>query len=169
MAKSTDREIRTIGVPHEVDGKQFKSREQLLSIEDSVYEDIFVPEPWGTWIRIRALTIAERDRWERLATGGLSEEDRRLFGGVKLNAGHVRSAVVQMCALNPDNNTRLFNVQDIPALSKKSSATVTFIFDKIIKLSKVAEEDVAEVEAQFEGNPSSAPSTNSQTNSESGT
>ena len=152
---------KEISKPQTLDGagtkepskKKYLTGDQILLIEDLTYDEVYVPE-WDTYVVIRGLKVAERDRWERLVRGELTKDERKLFGGMALTASHVRALIVQMAALTPDKTNRLWpSPQYVLQLANKSSAAMDLLFTRIIELSKVSEEDLEDNEAQLRANP----------------
>lgn len=150
----------------------FGTRDSLLSMEDTQYSEVDLSPEWPAKVRVRSLTVGERDLWETLATGKLTEElSKKHFKGVKLGPTHTRAVVAFFGTLEgPEGSARLFtDPNDILALARKHSAPVTKLFNKIIELSKVTEEDMKEVEGQFDTDPTSERSTSLPKSSRSGT
>ena len=139
----------------------FGRRKDILTIVDTQYEVVDIPE-WGCRVRVRSLTAGERDWWERLSVGQLSEEEsKKHFRGVKLGPQHARAMVAHLCVLDgPEGSTRMFpDPNDIPQLARKHSAPLTRIFQAVVKASRITEEDIKELEEQMSTDPTNAPST----------
>lgn len=147
--------------------KKFLSRTAILEADDTEYEDVFV-EAWGGYVRVRSLTAGERDRWERLVQG-LDKEERKKSKGPTITGQHSRAYAVQMATID-ENGMRIFpKVSDVFELSKKNSAPINQVFERIIALSKVSEEDLEELEAQYDEDPTELPSIDSPSDSAFGT
>jgi hypothetical protein len=139
----------------------FGSRQKILEADDTVYDVVIIPE-WKMKARVRSLTSGERDVWERLSVGQLTEDDfKKHFKGVKLGPQHTRALVVYYGTLaGAEGNSRMFpDPNDILVLARKHSAPVTRLFMAIIKASAVTKKDLDELEEGFRTDPTSAPST----------
>ncbi|MGH3927651.1 MAG: hypothetical protein ACRDS1_01415 [Pseudonocardiaceae bacterium] len=111
----------------------YLGREAILSAEDSVTEDVEVPE-WGGTVRVRGLTGAERDKIEALVAGN----------GKKMNFANLRA---RMCAASvvDESGERLFGEADIAALGGKSAAALDRVFSVVQRLSGITDEDIDEL------------------------
>lgn len=106
------------------------TREQILGAADFKVEEVPVPE-WGGSVFVRTLSAGERDRWELYLLEGKRED--------------VRATLAARAACDAEGKL-LFEPADIKALSAKSAAALSRIFDAAIKLNKVSKDDVEELE-----------------------
>lgn len=94
------------------------TKDEILAADDLFTEDVEVPE-WGGTVRIRGMTALQLDQWEmRIAKArerGMTDID-------------FRASCVAQCIVDEDGN-RVFNIQDVVALSKKSGAVLDRLFD----------------------------------------
>lgn len=108
------------------------NRDEILSAEDFRYGEVDVPELGGK-VRIRSLSGAQRS-----------------FINHKIDAKNTDDLdeTFVMLACVDEKGDRLFSQKDLPALQKKSSASISKIAKAVIELSrydKTAEEiDIAE-------------------------
>lgn len=111
----------------------YLTREAILSVDDSVIEDVAVPE-WGGAVRVRGLTGAERDKIEALVAGN----------GKKMNFANLRA---RMCAASvvDEAGEPVFGQADIAALGAKSAAALDRVFSVVQRLSGLTDEDVDEL------------------------
>ncbi len=126
------------------EGKTYLGRAALLAAQDIPIEEIEVPE-WGTWVRIRALTGAERDTFE-------GEITRRNGKSIEVNVRNIRARLVAMSMVD-ETGARIFGVQDIEALGEKSAKALDRIFSVAQRLSGLRDEDVQELAENFDTTP----------------
>lgn len=170
-------ELESTGPATEAGGKPAETlplatRAAVFGVVDTQRGVVDVPE-WRMRVPIRSLTAGERDAWEKLTRGQLTEEDcKKLFRGVKLGPMHSRALLVFYGAIAEDSDTagRLFtDPADILQLARKQSGALSRVAEAIIELSAISEEDVKELEEEFENNPTNASSTPSPQSTRSGT
>lgn len=116
------------------------SRTAILTANDLVTEDVEVPE-WGGVVRIKTLSGAERDAFEGASIQGRGKS-------MKANLKNLRARLVVMAAVD-ENGKRLFEPYDVEELGKKSSAALDRCFEAAQRLSKISDEDVEEMTADF--------------------
>lgn len=116
------------------------SRDAILAANDIRTVDVAVPE-WGGAVRLRTLTGAERDAFETASV-------RTSGKHVHTNLVNLRARLVAACAVD-EHGARLFSEADVKALGTKSSAALDRLFDAARKLSRIGEDDVAELTADF--------------------
>jgi hypothetical protein len=92
------------------------NRESILSVQDLATQDVDVPE-WGGTVRVRMMTGTERDT----LNASLAIKDG------KGDMTDYRAKVVTLTLIN-DDGQRIFNLEDAPALSKKSSSALERVF-----------------------------------------
>ncbi|MCI0685728.1 MAG: hypothetical protein L0Y54_00605 [Sporichthyaceae bacterium] len=116
------------------------SRDAILAANDIRTVDVAVPE-WSGAVRLRTLTGAERDAFETASV-------RTSGKHVHTNLVNLRARLVAACAVD-EHGARLFSEADVKALGAKSSAALDRLFDAARKLSRIGEDDVAELTADF--------------------
>ena len=114
------------------------TREAILQAKDLPYEDVAVPE-WGGKVRVRALTGAERDRFEA------SIVEQRGKAGPRLNTANIRAKLVALCCVDEQGN-RLFSDEDAELLGRKSAAALNRVFEVAQRLSGLTQADMEELE-----------------------
>jgi hypothetical protein len=121
------------------------SREDILDVDDKVYEDIEVPE-WGGEVRVRGMSGTQRDDYEAsiLQQNG---SDR------KVNLANARAKLVARCLVDADGRL-LFSADDVRALGRKSARALERVFDKARELSGMTEKDVETLTENFGDDPS---------------
>jgi hypothetical protein len=97
------------------------TREQILSADDIRTEWVPVPE-WGedAELLVSGWTARTRDRFDTALSQALSngEKDR-----------DVRGIFIALSVVDPDTREPLFEVEDIEALTKKSSLPINRLFN----------------------------------------
>lgn len=114
------------------------TREAILQAKDLPYEDVAVPE-WGGVVRVRALTGAERDRFEA------SIVEQRGKGAPRLNTTNIRAKLVALTVVD-ENGNRIFTDDDVEALGRKSAAALNRVFEVAQRLSGLTQADMEELE-----------------------
>lgn len=108
------------------------TREQILAADDIKRQAVKVPE-WGGDVFVKVMTGEERDAFEldTLAEG----RDRR----------NIRAKLLARC-LCDDNGKRLFTDAEIAALAAKSGGALNRLFDVAIKLNRIGNDEIEELE-----------------------
>lgn len=150
----------------------FGNRAAILNAEDNTVKLVDVPE-WNCRVAVRGLSAGERDVWEKLVSGRLSEEEsKKHFKGFKAGPNHSRALLVFYGTLAGEDisSGRMFHdPTDMMALARKQAAAISRIAEVVIELSAISEEDVEEIEGEYDRNPTFGDSTNSPKSSKSGT
>lgn len=116
-------------------------RDAILAANDLPTEEVDVPE-WAPFIgaptvRVRGLTAAERDEWDKARTVVASNGLRR--PNPKLTNASARFAV--LCMVD-ENGQRIFADDDVEALAtSKSSRVIERIVEVGLRLSGMVDED----------------------------
>ena len=112
------------------------NKEQILAIRDIKIEELFVPE-WDGSIYIKTMTAEERDKFEEAIFIKDSGKRKTDLSGLR----------AKMCAfvICDEEGNRLFSEAEVEALSKKSAAALTRIFEKSQELSATREGDLEEM------------------------
>lgn len=106
------------------------SRDAILGAQDIQTKDVPVPE-WGGSVRIRSMTVAERNEFVRRAT----EEDRHSVG----------VWLVSLLSVDGDGKP-LFKAEDVSALEKKGFRGVDTVASAVLDLNKMSEKKIDEAE-----------------------
>ncbi len=116
--------------------RRFLSRDEILSINDLPTEEVYVDE-WKAWVRVRALTGAERDAFEQsvVETRGKS---------TRMNLRNIRAKLVALTVVDEDGK-RVFTDEDAELLGRKSAAALNRVFEVAQRLSGLRPEDVEEL------------------------
>ena len=114
------------------------TKDLILSALDLPTKDVDVAE-WGGTVRVRAMTGAERDKFEAsmLTEQGESRGDKLL---------NLRARLCALTMVGEDGITPLFTAGDVEALGKKSSRALNAVFNAARELSGFTEKDVEEME-----------------------
>ena len=122
----------------------FLTRDAILSADDLPKELVPVPE-WGGDVFVRALTGAERDRFE----GSMIEQRGK---SQHVNMANIRAKLASM-TLCDESGSRIFSDADVKSLAGKSAAALNRVFEVARKLSGLAETDVEELTEALEADP----------------
>lgn len=125
--------------------KTFLDRDAIINASDAAFEEIEVPE-WGGWVRVKALSGAERDWFEASVSGDKRGKDARM------NLKNVRARLVSMCVVD-EQGKRVFKGNDIEALGHKNAAALDRIFDVAMRLAGLRQEDIDELTENFPEDP----------------
>lgn len=121
------------------------TRDDILNVDDKVYEEIEVPE-WGGSVRVRGMSGTDRDAYE----ASIIEQrgnDR------KVNLSNARAKLVARCLVGGDGHL-MFTPDDVRALGRKSARALERVFDKARELSGMSDEDVEKLTENFGDDPS---------------
>jgi hypothetical protein len=104
-----------------------KIREKVFKAQDTQVDYVACPEwadeEWDGTVKMRGLTGTERDDFEASCQQLRKSRDERTGKQVREAVPvltNIRAKLVVKCALDPDDDTRLFTDQDAPALGEKS-------------------------------------------------
>lgn len=136
------------------------SREQILGAEDAAFEDVSVPEwapkgakkPDQVFVRVKALSGAERDRFEASITERKGRKTRT-------NLANVRARLVTLAAVDMDGKP-LFAPADVEALGQRSAAALDRVFSAAMALAGLRDEDIDELTENFTDDLNGASTTN---------
>lgn len=121
------------------------SKDDILKADDLEQEECEVPE-WGGAVLVRALNGRERDDYEASCVQQRGKDMHR-------NLANVRAKLVVRSVIDEEGK-RLFRDQDANALGLKSAAALDRVFTVAARLSRLSDEDVEELAADFDGDPS---------------
>lgn len=119
---------------------------QILAADDIVFEEVSVPE-WRLRVIVRGMTGSERDAFEQTIVHGRGR-DR------ELNLNNARARFVSRCIVHPDTHKRLFTPQQVEGLGRKSSSALQRVYEVAMRLSGLTEDDVKDLEKNFESDQS---------------
>jgi hypothetical protein len=125
----------------------YLTRDAILGAPDLPTEDVDVPE-WGGVVRVRGMSGAARDEWERARV----EREPNL-----------RARVASLCIVD-EHSAPLFSAVDVARLGQKSAKALEKVLEVAVRLSGLAGDD-GEVEAgkDSEDEPSGSPGSTSPT------
>ena len=116
----------------------FLTKEAILNADDLKMEEVEVPE-WGGTVGVRTITGTERDDFERSVYGNkVMEEETADFK-------NFRAKLVAMTVVNPADRSRLFSLEDVEALGKKSASGLDKVFAVAQRLAGLGKKDIEEL------------------------
>lgn len=115
---------------------KFLTRDEIYASRDIVTEAVEVPE-WGGKVMVKALTGAERDRFEGSLVTGVGKAQ-------KISTNDIRAKLCAWCIVDA-KGTPIFTQADVATLSQKSAAALDRVYDVAARLSKISKEDVDEL------------------------
>lgn len=117
------------------------SRDAILAIKDTKYEDVPVPE-WGGTVRIKALSGSERDQFEAsiVGTGGGRARQRNMI--------NIRARLVALTIVD-ENMQTMFTPGDVDELGTKSASALDRCFAVAQRLAGITDADVEELDGNF--------------------
>jgi len=115
------------------------SREDILGANDREVQWVDVPE-WGGRVYFRQLNGIERERWE----SDVPTKDPKT-GESDREPGFVRARLLVFACCDEAGN-QLFTTEDVMALAQKSASGLERVYDRVARLNKVTDADVAEIE-----------------------
>ena len=109
------------------------TKEQILGKKDLAEEVVAVAE-WGGDVIVRCLTGQERDELESLVVQEKGDGDR------KVDLLNFRARLVALSVIN-ENGERLFTLDDVVLLAKKSAKALDRVFNVAERLSALRGKD----------------------------
>lgn len=126
------------------------TRDEILGADDITTITVPVPE-WGGEVLVRALTGAERDRYEESLIRWRAGKGRNVAAIPAL--ANARAKLVSLSVVD-ENGDPIFTDRDVAALGDKSAAALERVFDVAGKLSGLQPGDLAELMESFGSGPS---------------
>jgi len=109
------------------------TKEQILSANDLDVEKMSIPE-WGGDVYIRPLSSRDRDRWESQVATTTG----------KITYDNLRAKLVARSICDEQGNL-LFSDSDVEALGNKSAAAMQRIFNRLLEINTITDEDIDEL------------------------
>ena len=119
--------------------------DQIKAADDRKTEVVEVPE-WGGSVIVRAMSGAERDKWEESIFDMKGKKMIRKFD-------NFRAKLVVKSCVDEDGNL-IFTEKDLGWLGSKSAAALDKVASVAQRLSAITKEDVEELEKNLEGDQS---------------
>lgn len=129
------------------DDDGFLSPAAILEQPVLVIEELAVPEWGGGKIRLKHLSAKERDDFET------SMVSVTRSGRQKMNNENFRARLVQLAAVKADGSP-MFTRHDIKTLGNLPAAGLQRVFNKVNEMSAFSEEDLKELEGDFDDDQS---------------
>jgi len=107
-------------------------RDKILSAQDAEMKKVHVPE-WGCDVWIRAMSGADRDKWEQSLTNNKGETD----------ITNARAKLVVFTVVD-EKGDRIFSDEDILLVGQKSAKVLTRLSNVATKLNGLTSDDVEE-------------------------
>jgi hypothetical protein len=112
------------------------TKNEILQAQDIQREEVPVPE-WGGVVLVRGLTGKQRDGLEASMIEGKGKN-------ANVNLMNLRAKLVARSVVDEDNK-RVFEDADIPALTEKSAVALNRVYEVAQRLSGITQEDVDEL------------------------
>jgi len=109
------------------------SKDQILNIEDTKFEDVDVDE-WGGSVRIKLMSASDRDAYEASTFKMIGKE-------IKPDMVNARAKLVSKCAIDEDGNL-LFSAGEVGKLGQKSSAAMDRLVSAARKINGMDEQAI---------------------------
>jgi hypothetical protein len=107
------------------------SRDSILRAQDVSTKDVEVPE-WGGSIRVRTMTVAERNEFARKAASGT-------------DSVNVSAWLVSLVAVD-EKGAALFKPEDVKALEERNFKAIDRIVDAILQVNGIGQKQVEAAE-----------------------
>lgn len=111
----------------------YLSKDQIVEAADLTTEDVLVPE-WGGTVRVKAMTGAQRDRFE---------------AAMRESSKDYRSKLAATTIVD-EHGKRMFTDAEIAELGKKSSSALSRITVVALRLSRITKAETSELEKNSE-------------------
>lgn len=126
-----------------VEAMPLLTRDMILKAQDAKQEAIDVPE-WGGRVLVRALSGAERDRFESSVMMTNKRGDR------EVNLRNMRAKLVVLSCIDAKGE-RLFADADVAVLGDKSASALQRVYDVAAKLSGISKDDAEDLAKNSSG------------------
>ena len=121
------------------------TKQEILNIQDIEIEQVDVVE-WGGHVFVKGMSGLERDTFEASIVQQRGKD-------AKVNMVNIRAKLAAQTICD-EEGVRMFTEKDVHALGKKSANALQRVFDVAQKLSGITGDDVDELAAELEKNPS---------------
>jgi len=111
------------------------TKEQILALDDSKFEDVEVPE-WKCLVRLKRLSGDERDQFEQICTSRRMGKD-----GSQVNVRGLKVALLQKCIVD-EGGELMFTTEDVKALNEKSGKVLDDLFEAARQLNGIGEGEI---------------------------
>jgi hypothetical protein len=129
----------------------------ILTKDDLTREELYISE-WGGSVYVRVMTGGERDTLEsrQLATEGQAQSER---------LKNLRSLLAALTVCD-ESGAAIFMIDDMAALSNKSSTALDKIFEVSMRLNRLRAEEVEELVGELKNDQSADSGLDSPSSSE---
>lgn len=128
--------------------EKFLTRDDILTADDIEIEEIEVPE-WGGKVRVRGLSGAERDRFER----SVVHQEGKSGMQFRMELANFRAKLVALSIVDSSGKL-MFNTADVQKLGTKSAAALQRIFNVAQRLSGLSQSDIEDLTKNSENGQS---------------
>lgn len=129
--------------------KKYLTRDDILSADDLVREEVPVPE-WGGVVLVQALNGEDRDKYES-SIYNVEREGKEVK--VKYTNVNVKARLAAYSIVD-ESGQRIFSDADIARLGKKSAAALNRVVDVCQRLSGITKKDMDDLEKNSEATTS---------------
>lgn len=120
--------------------KKFLRRPSDLDSVKLAYEDVYVPEWDGIWVRMSELTGDELDSWRQ----GMLRPNRRDRNNMELDPRKLKgqaARLVCISARDPEDGQRIFSELDAPMLLRKGAGAIERLATVARRLSRLINDE----------------------------
>ena len=139
--------------------RRYLSGDDIIALDDQKTEDVHVPQ-WDTYVTLRSMTGAERDRYEGALISYTIDSQGRPQAG-KLELDNLRARLVSLVAINHETGQRLFSEQQVAALGKKNGTPLDLLFQAALTLSNLTPPAIEAAKAALGKDQNDAPGSDS--------
>ena len=146
----------------ETETQKLLNKADILAADDLPYRDVPVPE-WSGVVRVRTLTGAERDQYQRsVFQMSLSRDGKEVSTALRMEMADIRLAA--LCMVDAAGE-RLFALEEVEQLAGKRSKALDRVGRAARELNALSQQDVQELVGNSGATPSDDSGTDSQSSS----
>ena len=129
----------------------FLTKKTFMEGSELHMEPLDLTAECGGWVMIKEMTGAERDQYDAMVFGKVKDKDDPNMAAKVMD--NIRAKMACMTVCNEDGK-RLFNLEDVKKLGKRSSIALDKIFDKAKEVNGMSDEEMTGLEKNFESGQS---------------
>lgn len=118
-----------------MEARKVLSKEDILNANDLQLEEVDVTREWGGVVMVKGLSGEEKSVFDdSLVIGDPTSADR------KINLQHFKEKLVSLSIVDGNGN-KLFTLDDVKALARKSSSAIEKIYAVVKRLNSIGQEE----------------------------